>query len=130
IWGCVLLIALLFSGVSFGQTETLTNNPGTTQTWTVPDCVYEITVEAWGAGGGGGRATSNGRTTGGGGGGAYASSVIAVTPGQVINYQIGVGGNGANGTKNGGNTWFATNGTLRAQGGRGATNNIYNGSGQ
>jgi hypothetical protein len=59
--------------------------------WTVPAGVYEITVEAWGAGGAGGGASGGGdRAGGGGGGGAYAASNLSVSPGQ--NFTIIVAG--------------------------------------
>ena len=60
-------------------------------TFTVPAGVTSLTVKLWGAGGGSG---GNGYIEGGGGGGggAYASKVLAVTPGQSINYTVGTGG--------------------------------------
>jgi len=76
----------------FGRAETQISNfsftpPAPTEenvftssgSWTAPDGVFEITVEAWGGGGGG---VSNGNNGGGGGGGgAYALQTIPVTPG-------------------------------------------------
>ncbi len=57
-------------------------------TWTVPQGVYSVKVEAIGAGGGGGSFTGSG-----GGGGAYAvKRNITVTPGSVISVNIGTGG--------------------------------------
>ena len=61
-------------------------------TWTVPSGVKSITVEVWGAGGGGAVAS----TAAGGGGGGYARSVLLVTPGDVINYEVGAGGGPGN----------------------------------
>lgn len=69
--------------------------------WIVPEDVTSITLKTWGAGGAGGSAYSGVATAntqaraGGGAGGSFASRTIAVTPGQVINYTIGAGGNGS-----------------------------------
>lgn len=99
------------------------DNTSADQTWTVPDCVYEITVEAWGAGGGGGHSSNGGQATGGGGGGAYVRSVLQVTPGQVFDYGVGAGGLGTPGNNSGGNSWFLNTATLLSQGGRGVSDN-------
>jgi hypothetical protein len=82
--------------------------PGT-GTWTVPAGVKSITVEVWGAGGGG--AVSN--TAAGGGGGGYARSILLVTPGDLINYEVGAGG--GPGTAGGVSDW--DNGIVAADGG-------------
>jgi hypothetical protein len=58
----------------------------------VPPNVTTVTVQAWGGGGGGGIDGANNNGAGGGGGGAYASSVVSVTPGQIINVTVGAGG--------------------------------------
>ena len=58
--------------------------------FTVPPCVTSIIVKAWGAGGGG---AGNDSYVGlPGGGGAYATSTLAVTPGQVFSVVVGGGG--------------------------------------
>ena len=64
-----------------------------TYTWTVPDGVYKIKVEMWGAGGGGAYydGSSFDKYCGGGGGG-YGLVVIDVTPGQVCAITVGAGG--------------------------------------
>lgn len=60
----------------------------------VPEGVYSINIEAWGAGAGGGFYTSN-PSGGGGGGGAYTKRIFkAVTPGDIIEFEIGLGGIG------------------------------------
>jgi hypothetical protein len=82
--------------------------PGTFN-WTVPDGVYQITVEAWGGGGAGGGANAwldcKGSGGAGGGGGAYAiNSTVSVTPGQNLTVVVGAGGigfSGNNGTAGG-----------------------------
>lgn len=63
---------------------------GAAQTWTVPDGVTSVTIEAWGAGGGAGAYT--GAYAGTGGGGGYASTALAVTPGDVLTIRPGQGG--------------------------------------
>ncbi|MFA5647198.1 MAG: hypothetical protein WC951_02710 [Bacteroidales bacterium] len=114
-------LLLLSSGV-VGQAITETYN--TTGTFTVPAGVTEITVEVWGAGGGGGGSNSNNAGGSGGGGGGYALQVFSVTPGQVIPYSVGAGGNaGAANGGNGGNGGATTILTLTANGGTGGGGN-------
>jgi hypothetical protein len=97
--------------------------------FTVPCGVTSITVHTWGGGGGGGgRGNTNGES-GGGGGGAYASIIIAVTPGQVYDLQAGSGGSGGIGFavgSTGGDSFFklqgaATNLALAKGGGSGSS---------
>ena len=121
------------------QTTQTFNYTGATQTFTVP-CVNSITVKAWGAGGGGG---GNDVKPGNiGGGGAYVTSVIAVTPGQVLTIYVGGGGaggvNGATGNGGGaGGFGLGTGGTggnagpnggSGGGGGGGGGTGIYNGA--
>jgi gliding motility-associated-like protein len=87
---------------SSSQTATF-NYTGSAQTWTVPVCVYSINVVVKGAKGGGTY----------GGNGATVTATLAVTPGQVL--QINVGGTGGcpgtgfNGGGNGANASGAGN---------------------
>jgi hypothetical protein len=129
-----LLFLFIFFATSLviGQTavEITTLGAGT---WTVPAGVSTITVECWGGGGGGGAArTTDGAAAGGGGGGAYSRKIINIPSGTTsINYNVGAGGkNGAgqNGTS-GQDSWFRTNTTLLAKGGRVAFNVTTNTSG-
>lgn len=71
--------------------------------FTVPEGVTNLMVEAWGAGGGGAggypgfwsgnQATSFGGGSGGAGGnGGYARTILTVAPGQVLTMRVGVGG--------------------------------------
>lgn len=113
------LFFLLFSFSAFSQTQTF-STPGTS-TFTVPCDVTSITVEAWGGGGAGGGASANNSKGGGGGaGGSYASSILTVSPGQVIAYQVG---SGAIGVTNvgavGEGSWIVDATTVLAQGGAG-----------
>lgn len=79
----------------------------------VPDSIFKLKVQAWGAGGGG-----YGTNGGGGGGGGYGLKFFDVTPGQNINVIVGLGGAGGTPGANGGSTTFST---LVAGGGVGAT---------
>lgn len=74
-----------------GQNVTY-NYTGNVQTWTVPSCVTEITVDVYGAQGGNGYRPGN---QGSGGLGGRVTGKLAVTPGSVLN--LYVGGQGAGG---------------------------------
>jgi gliding motility-associated-like protein len=89
--GYLTLISILGS-INYANSQTTVNfvYTGATQYWTVPPCVNSITVVAAGAKGGGGN----------GGNGARITATIAVTPGQVL--QINVGGAGGLGNNSGG----------------------------
>lgn len=119
-----LLLATFFLSAQTTHTLDLT----TSGTYTVPQGVTSLTVEAWGGGGGGGRTGSV--ATGGGGGGAYAKDDIMVSPNREISYVIGKGGSGSSEvtSKDGGNTWFFTDKTLLAQGGAGVAYKQANGA--
>lgn len=118
----LLIIALaLVGGGAWGQTTTYNSGSGN---YTVPAGVSEIIVQVWGAGGGGGGSSINNNGGSGGGGGGYAMQVISVTPGQVIPYSVGAGGNaGAANGGNGGDGGATTFLTLTADGGKGGGGN-------
>jgi gliding motility-associated-like protein len=81
---------LAICSVSSGQTTISFPFTGSSQTFTVPPCVFTIHVKAWGGGGsGGGTDDFNGAS---GGGGAFIQSDIAVVPGQVLTIVVGGGG--------------------------------------
>ena len=110
----LLSIILLLSNLSISQTTVNFNYTGSAQNWTVPPCVTSITVVARGAKGGGNN----------GGNGAIVTATLAVTPGQVL--QINVGGMGTCGNNsqgwNGGGTGRAANTSANGScGGGGAT---------
>jgi hypothetical protein len=74
---------------------------GSSTTWICPAGVTQILVEVWGAGGGGGAGTNQncypcgsavGSSGGSGGNGGYSSGVVNVTPGQVYQVTVGIGG--------------------------------------
>lgn len=127
----LLILVLICAGRVNAQTKYET--PGT-YTWTVPPCVYEVTVKVWGAGGGGGGVIAIMRSSndseacagaGGGGGGGYSSSTMAVTPGQTYTIVVGAGGTGGS---SGAGTW---NGGISTQPSGGATGGLssFNGFG-
>lgn len=69
--------------------------------WTVPEGVYAVTVEALGAGGGGG--CSGAGSGGAGGDGGYGKTTLSVVPGETYTVIIGAGGQGGEYTSNGSN---------------------------
>ena len=127
----LLLFSCFFSLAAIAQQQTVVLTTGTT--WTIPPNadLSSITAECWGAGGGGSRTSDDESAGGGGGGGAYAKTdFTSFTTGQIITYEIGIGGSGASGTNAGGDTWFfANNATgVMAVGGKGAANDSENGA--
>lgn len=73
-----------------------TYNTFGTYSWRVPQCVYLVNVEIWGAGGAGADGdTGPDYAGGGGGGGAYAYGNYEVTPGSMITIVVGEGGRNA-----------------------------------
>src|SRR5687767_3643163 len=110
----VLSIACLLGTAGF--TQTTFNYTGAVQTYTVPSCVYSITVDVKGAAGG-----SSGNGTAGSGGRVQAT--IPVTPSEVLN--IYVGGVGQSSTSTGGWNGGGTGGS--ASGGGGGASDIRRG---
>lgn len=94
-------------------------------TFVVPDFIYKLKIEAFGAGGGG-CAWNAASVFGGGGGGAYGCSIVAVTPGQSI--PIVIGAAGAGGAGSGGASGAAGGSTTilggTAGGGGGSTSTV------
>ncbi|QKJ62831.1 T9SS sorting signal type C domain-containing protein [Flavobacterium sp. M31R6] len=137
-----VLILFTFGNSVFAQTTVNLTTPGSA-TWTVPCGVTSLTVEAWGGGGAGGAATIIPSGGSGGGGGGYSTYIVAVTPGQIINYTVGQGGVGGSGnggdgssttilalTANGGIGGFQDNGTAGLGGtASGGTTNTSGGNG-
>ena len=109
----------VFSSFSFTPTtEDVFTSSGT---WTAPEGITEITVEAWGGGGGGALTSGVNDGKGGGGGGAYASQAITVVPGVTYSFTIGLGGTPGN---DGGNSFFNDGSQVLAQGGQAAAMTI------
>jgi hypothetical protein len=102
-----------------GSTTTTFSYTGATQTFTVPSGVTSITIDAYGAAGG--NAADVLTTNANGGQGTRASGTLAVTPGQVL--QINVGGLGSaagtGGFNGGGTGGSAAPGSLCSGGGAG-----------
>jgi hypothetical protein len=125
---------ILLSGVAFGGDQTF----NASDSFTVPDGVSKITVEAWGGGGAGGGSTEPtalslqvARAGAGGGGGGYASAEITVTPSANLAVTVGAGGTaatGANGGAGGDSTIVGFAGQILAQGGFGGTGNTSGGT--
>src|SRR4051812_5460224 len=86
---CFSFLVLLFSFSNlFSQVGTQTFvHTGSAQTFTVPACVYQVTLNLWGAQGG--QAIDQTPANGPGGLGGWASGVLTVTPGQVLNVMVG-----------------------------------------
>ncbi len=110
------LVYLLIPQHIFAQGSQTFTSDGT---FTVPAGVTHITVECWGAGGGGASISTTNGSGGGGGGGAYASRIIIVTPGNMYDILVGIGGSAG---IDGGNSNF-NNGDVVAAGGSGASDN-------
>ncbi len=108
-----------------------------TYSFTVPACVSQITVQAWGGGGGGSSSSGSGSDGGnGGGGGGFRGGTISVIPGNTINITVGPGGagaantDGADGTAGSNTVVSHTVGTITANGGgRGIVGYLAGGSG-
>ena len=96
---CVFTIAIFFAHIVNGQTTSQVFN--SSGSFTIPNGVYQITAEAWGAGGSGGATQNVQSTGGGGGGGAYAAKTFAVSPGQTYTVTVG---NGSSSTAPGGSS--------------------------
>lgn len=118
-----ILLTFLFSllGLLYAQTtQTFIAPAGIPLNFTVPCGVTSITVVTQGGGGGGaGDAINGGVSGGGGGGGGRSTGVLAVVPGQVIPYTIGVAGAAGGAGANGGNGGNSTFGGITANGGGG-----------
>lgn len=104
--GKLLLGGLLSLFAKAALAATIVITSGTT--WTVPAGVSDVKVAVIGGGGQGGGGGGGGGV--GAGGGAYASSVLHLTPGTVLNIHV-------NGGEQRPNTWFSDPSTLLAQGG-------------
>ncbi len=110
-----MLIALKPAPIPGSTITALYNYTGSNQTFTVPNCISSLTVEAWGGGGGGYSGNNNGGGKGGGGGG-YAKGNIANPSG---NYTIVVGVGGSAGSNGSASTFGGT--IVIADYGRGGT---------
>ncbi|MFN8346823.1 MAG: T9SS type A sorting domain-containing protein [Spirosomataceae bacterium] len=118
---CLLLLSLFMAVLSFKSYAQVVQTITTTGSgnFTVPPGVTSITIEAWGGGGAGNYTVGLGVTGNGsgGGGGGYRSATLTVTPGQVIPYSVGTGGNAGLTPAAGGNTTFGSPVLVQANGG-------------
>ena len=113
IYTIILLLFISLFNNGFSQPQTVTfNYTGAAQTWTVPPCVYNISVSVKGAQGGGP----------GGLGSTVLNPSIAVTPGQVLQINVGQNPSGpAGGWNGGGNGHAAAPVSIQSYGGGGAS---------
>lgn len=105
------------------------NYQGAPQTWTVPDGVQKLGVNA---DGGGGDAGQSGDVLGKGGAGGSPTNVVAavpVTPGEKLIVRVGGYGSGQLGGYNGGGAGGAGGLTTEYGGGGGGASDIYTASG-
>ncbi|MFN5620781.1 MAG: PKD-like domain-containing protein [Flavobacteriales bacterium] len=117
--------------------STLTTTFTSNGTFTVPNCVTNLTVEAWGGGGAGGGVTGNVASGGGGKGGSYVKNVdLSVSGNQTYTVTVGSGGTGGTGNgSSGGSSSFVNSGlsvNILAAGGAGGnagSSNASDGSG-
>lgn len=117
-----LLGGLLFAGVSYAQTVQTFTFIGGVQTFTVPSCVSEITIEAHGASGSNGNASTS--PAGIGGNGAVVVGTLSVSGGEVLNIYVGGAGTLTTGGFNGG----GVNAANSSSGGGGASDVRVNGT--
>ncbi|MDD3877904.1 MAG: PKD domain-containing protein [Bacteroidales bacterium] len=114
---CFCYVSLIAYGIDtvYSQTTVNFNYTGGSQTWTVPACVYSINVTVKGSKGGGSFA----------GNGATVTGTLNVTPGQVLQINVGGSGNcpGAGGF-NGGGSGAAANTTANGGCGGGGASDI------
>jgi hypothetical protein len=108
IFCCLAIVNFLFTTNFYAQSPSTFTTSGT---WTCPQGVTSIQVEAWGGGGGGGYGGgTNKYGGGGGGGGAYTKNTsVTVIPGT--SYTVTVGTGGAGGSTSNGLTANGSNGT-------------------
>jgi len=112
-------------GPASGTDGVTFNFTGSEQTWTAPPGVFQVHVDAWGAGGGGGLIGLDSVKAGGGNGG-YVRSVINVVPGTV--FSVVVGGGGTGGSDGSGGFGGGGTGAGGGGGGGGATSLSLNGT--
>jgi hypothetical protein len=124
-------LALLPFGAGQAQAATSVITFTSSGSWTCPVGVTSVQIECWGGGGAGGSAVNSTCVGGGGAGGAYVRSTPGVSSGTTYAVNVGTGG-AANSTVpgnggTGGDSWFITASTIKAQGGAGGGNVNANG---
>lgn len=118
------LVAAFFCASGVSAAPVVFNYTGAAQSFVVPEGVFSIEVEAWGAQG----FTSYGNA---GGLGGYVTGILSVTPGQVLQINVGGAGTEATGANvlmgggwNGGGDGAKRNGVDDAAGGGGGATDI------
>ena len=111
----ILIVSCGLAARTMNSQSVTFNYTGSLQTWTVPSCVTQITIEALGAAGGSTMGENNsGPWTGGLG--ADIRGTFTVTPGQIITALVGQAGSNAPGSLctsgGGGGSWVVNNSTL------------------
>jgi hypothetical protein len=127
-----LAALLMGSGNLMSQTVQTFAFTGSVQSFTVPPCVVQVTLEVWGAEGGGSNISGN-SASGYGGNGGYARGTRTVVPGDVLNIYVGGYGGSSNsgpapGGYNGGGSGYASSSGEPGNGGGGATDIRLNGN--
>ena len=90
----ILIVSCGLAARTMNSQSVTFNYTGSLQTWTVPSCVTQITIEALGAAGGSTMGENNsGPWTGGLG--ADIRGTFTVTPGQIITALVGQAGSNA-----------------------------------
>lgn len=114
-----------FAGISYSYTSS-NLTPGTWGQVYVPAGKNKMraSIIAGGGGGGGGSAQFDGQNSQGGGGGGYSQATFTVTPGALVQINLGPGGSGGVGTDDGANggtsyIWYNSAYILLAYGGGG-----------
>jgi len=116
---------------ALGQVVQTFSYTGNVQTFVVPSCVSQVTLQVWGAEGGGSDLSSN-TASGFGGKGGYAAGVLPVVAGNTLYVYVGGFGlsadNGpAAGGFNGGGSGHGSGSSEPGNGGGGATDFRLNG---
>lgn len=106
--------------ISLSDNQTWSNTESWTKTFTVPADVYELTILGAGGGGAGGTGGGSGAAAGGGGGAGGNGAMphltkVTVSPGDVLQVKVGLGGRGVAATSIGQNG---------GQGGTGGTSTV------
>lgn len=122
--GLLVMITWSSSSLVSGQTllDSITfNSLVPYQTFVVPDCVFQLEIEAHGASGGDALTNASILVAGKGGYGGLASGIINVTPGETLYVVVGGAGGYYTGGFNGGGTGGNSPSSNYSGGGGGAT---------
>ena len=127
----LIYVFLLWAGLVQAEELEVFEAPGN-ETFTVPENVFDIQVEIWGAGGGGGSVArgpfTSAESAAGAGGGEYVRYELSVLPGDTLDLTVGAGGDAG---EDGGDSVLEGEQTISASGGSGVAglNNTNRGVG-